>query len=300
MPMQPLSVRLLQSVGVLNNMGSSGSFKGSGGKDAGSLRDAIAEWLEDESSSAPSGEATPQDSPDSADSTNAPVTHLSPDAIMPAIRLWSSGSGGGGGGGGSSRASGSRKSSSEGDSGKGRGSGSVHRTVSSVAGPAGRASSLVQSLAAGNRQAIESAGLNFDELSRLNDPLEVGKRITDVAFDTQPDGTIEDYEARIIVAELVSWMMETPEQQQPTPSDVVKRTIELMIARATLTEVGDSIRAREKDQNRRRETENEIRLAARVNASKVNISSVGATPADISKAIEENVKQLVDIYGEKK
>lgn len=282
-------------------MGSSGSFKGSSGKDASSLRDAIAEWLGDDASTAPSGEGEPQDNPDNSGSNVTPTTHLSPDAITPAIRLWSRGPSGGGSGGGGSGASGSRKSSSDGaNKGKNRGSGSVHRTVSSVAGPAGRASSLAQSFAAGDRQAIESAGLNFDELRQLNDPLEVGKQITDVAFDTQPDGTIEDYEARIIIAELVSWMMETPEQQKPAPADVVKRTIELMIARATLTEVGDTIRKKEKDQNRRRETESEIRLAARVKASKVNLNKVGATSADIAKAIEDGVKQLTDIYGEKK
>lgn len=300
--MQPPNARLLQSEGLLNNMGSSGSFKGSGGKDAGSLRDAIAEWLGDESPTTPSGEVAPQDSPDNSGSNDAPAAHLSPDAITPAIRLWSpGGSGGGSGGGGGPRASDSRKSSSDRTSkGKSRGVGSVHRTVSSVAGPAGRASSLAQSFASGDRQAIESAGLNFDELRRLNDPLEVGKQITDIAFGTQPDGTIEDYEARIIIAELVSWIMKTPEQQKPTPADIVRRTIELMIARATLTEVGDTIRKKEKDQNRRRETESEIRLAARVNASKINLNNVGATSADIAKAIEENVKQLAEIYGEKK
>lgn len=297
--MQPLSARLLQS-GALSNMGSSGSFKGSGGKDAGSLRDAIAEWLGDDSSTAPFGEATPQDSPDSTDSTNAPATHLSPDAIMPAIRLWSSGSGGGsGGGGGSSRANGSRKSSSEGGSGKSRGSGSVHRTVSSVAGPAGRASSLAQSFAAGDRQAVEAAGLDFDKLRQLNDPLEVGKQITAVAFEAQPDGTIEDSEARLIIAELVSWIMEAPEKQKPEPADVARRSIELMIARATLTEVGDTIR-KEKDQGRRQEAESEIRLAAQVKASKVALDGVKASSADITKAIEDGVKQLAEIYGEKK
>ncbi len=279
-------------------MGSSGAFKGSGGKDAGSLRDAIAEWLGDESSATPSGEGAPQDSPDNSGSNDTPTTHLSPDAITPAIRLWSRGSGGGGSGGGSSGASGSRQSSSE-ASGKSRGSGSVHRTVSSVAGPAGRASSLAQSFAAGDRQAIESAGLNFDELRQLNDPLEVGKQITAVAFDAQPDGTIEDSEARLIIAELVSWIMEAPEKQKPEPVDVARRSIELMIARATLTEVGDTIR-KERDQGRRQEAEREIRRAAQVKASKVNLNSIKASSADITKAIEDGVKQLAEIYGEKK
>jgi len=130
-------------------------------------------------------------------------------------------------------------------------------------------------------------------------PLEVGKQITAVAFDTQPDGTIEDSEARLIIAELVSWIMEAPEKQKPEPADVVRRSIELMIARATLTEVGDTIR-KEKDQVRRQEAESEIRRAAQVKASKVNLNSVKASSADITKAIEDGVKQLAEIYGEKK
>ena len=279
-------------------MGSSGSFKGSSGKDAGSLRDAIAEWLGDEASTTPSAEGVPQDNPNSSDPSATPTPHLSPDVITPAIRLWSRGSNGGGGGGSPTTGGSSRKSSSETSSGKGRGSGGVHRTVSSVAGPAGRASSLAQSFATGDRQAIEAAGLDFDKLRQLNDPLEIGKQITAVAFDAQPDGTIEDSEARLIVAELVSWVMEAPEKQKPEPIDVVRRSIELMIARATLTEVGDTIR-KEKDQGRRKEAESEIRRAAKVKASKVSLNSIKASSTEITKAIEDGVRQLAEIYGEK-
>jgi len=90
-------------------------------------------------------------------------TNLRRGTLAPMLRLWNRGSGGGGGGGGASGSGGS------GGGGAGRSSGGPRGTVGRVAGPVGRASSIASAYAAGNRQAVEAAGLNYDELRALND-----------------------------------------------------------------------------------------------------------------------------------
>ncbi|MBT2498070.1 hypothetical protein J7E25_03075 [Agromyces sp. ISL-38] len=143
---------------------------------------------------------------------------------------------------------------------------------------------------------LEEAGLSYDQLRALDDPLEVGRKIAEVAFEGQPDGSIEDGEARLIVAQLASWIMDA-DGARPEPDQIVRYSIELMIARATLTEVSDTIR-KESDPVKRREAEAEVRRGAKVLAGKLNLDGVGASAADITRAIETSVQQLVDIHGE--
>lgn len=271
-------------------MGTSGSFGGSGGKEAVDLRDAIADWL---------GDATPSDmTPTNNSATNpastsdgSPSNPLSPSTIASVIRMWGGRPGGSGGGSG-----GSSRRGNTGGSGGGRSSGGVQRTVARVAGPAGRASSLARAYSTGNREVLEAAGLNYDDLRALNDPLEIGQRIAAVAFDANADSTLEDSESRLIVAELVSWILESPDDQQPEPDEIVRHSIELMIAQSALVEVGDTIR-KEKNQAKRQAAEQEIRRAAQVLASQVTLGVIGASSAEIATAIENSVAQLKEIYG---
>lgn len=275
-------------------MGTSGAFTGSGGKDAGDLRDAIAGWLGDDAGPDSPAPASPAADPASA-SGGSPSNPLSPSSIAPVIGMWKTGSRGSGGGGGGAGGGGSAGGGS-GGSGGGRSSGGVRRTVARVSGPAGRASSLARAYSTGNREALEAAGLNYDALRALNDPLEVGQRIAEVAFDTQADSTLEDSEARMIVAELISWILEAPNDQPPAPDAIVRHSIELMIAQSALLEVGDTIR-QEKNQTKRHDAEAEVRRAAHVLAGQVTLSGTGATSAEISTAIENGVAQLKEIYG---
>jgi hypothetical protein len=269
-------------------MGTSGAFKGSGGKDAGDLRDAIAGWLGDDAGADSANSSDP-----SADggSTNP----LSPSVISSVIGMWKSGSRGSGSGSASGGGGGAAGGGSAG-SGGGRSSGGVRRTVARVSGPAGRAGSLARAYSTGNREALESAGLNYDALRALDDPLEIGQRIAEVAFDTQADSTLEDSEARMIVAELVSWILEAPVDRPPAPDEIVRHSIELMIAQSALLEVGATIR-KEKNQAKRHETETEIRRGAQVLASQVTLGGTGATSGEITTAIENGVAQLKEIYG---
>lgn len=277
-------------------MGTSGAFKGSGGADAGNLRDSISSWLDDAPAAVGSQEpnqANPDvQSPGEQGNVHPAPAGLDPASLAPMIRLWrrgggGDGPGGGGGGGGGAGTKG------------GRSSGGPKRTVGRVAGPAGRASSIARAYAAGDRATLESSGLNYDELRALNDPLEVGKRIADAAFETQPDGSIEDSEARIIVSELVAWMMDVPEDSPRQPDEIVRHTIEQMIIQGTINEVGSTIR-RENDRAKRRAVEAEIRSAAAVMASQATLNASGASAAEISAAIESNVTLLSSFYEDRK
>ncbi|GAA3734839.1 hypothetical protein GCM10022239_08710 [Leifsonia bigeumensis] len=91
-------------------------------------------------------------------------------------------------------------------------------------------------------------------------------------------------------------MMDAPAESPRQPDEVVRHTIELMILKGTLNEVGSTIRA-EKDRSKRRAIEAEIASAARVVAGKVVLDGVGTTSAAIAQAIEQGVGQLAGIYG---
>lgn len=253
-------------------MGTSGVYKGGGGAAAAGLRDALSDWLD--SASAPSAPAA-----------GAPTIdgRLDPKRVGGALRLWSGPSGGGRSG----RAGGS------GSSGGGRSSGGAQRSAARVAGPAGSAATLSTAYLRGERAPLEAAGLDLDELRALDDPLEVRRRIVEAAFESEPDSTIADGEARLIVADLVTWTLETPRD----PAQIVRHTVELMIARSILTEVGDRIR-QEPRAALRRSAEDEIRLAAKAWAMRFDVAAVTLDGPSISAAVQTGVTDLLAIYGD--
>ncbi|WP_294982386.1 hypothetical protein [uncultured Microbacterium sp.] len=235
------------------------------------MRDALSDWLD--GASAPS-----------APGTGNGVSHLDPKAVGGALRLWSGPTGGGGA---------RRTGGSSGSSGRGRSSGGAQRSVARVAGPAGSAATLSTAYLRGERAPLAAAGLDLDELRALDDPLEVRRRIVDAAFQTEPDSTIADAEARLVVADLVTWTLQTPRD----PEQIVRHTVELMIARSILTEVGDTIR-QQPSAALRREAENEIRLAAKAWAMRFDVTAVALNGPSISAAVATGVADLLAIYGD--
>ena len=69
-----------------------------------------------------------------------------------------------------------------------------------VSRAAGRAGRLAIAYNTGNREALREAGLNYDELRALGDPVAVGIKIIEAAFESQADSTVADAEERDIVA----------------------------------------------------------------------------------------------------
>lgn len=268
-------------------MGTSGAFGGSGSKDAKDLRDSIADWLNDVPAAAP---AAPDGGVDAAP-PGQPVVAPNVD-LRPAIRIISGGGRGGdgpGGGAGGARGGGSGSG--------GRSGGGATRSSSRTSRAAGRAGALARAYAVGDRATLEQAGLNYSELQALGSVVAIGTRIVEVAFDSRSDSTIADDESRETIAKVVEWILESPPDQTPTPDDIVRRSIELMITDVTLTEVGHTIRA-EPSREQRAETEQEIRYAAQVYASQVTLNATGPTEQEIAAAIQGGIDQLGRIFGD--
>lgn len=272
-------------------MGTSGSFGGSGGTDAKDLRDSIAGWLD--------GDGGGFDGPDSGNDGdgNGAGTPLSAQSapgaggpridLAPAVRLLfrsrgrrSDGPGGGGGGGG----------------GGGRSSGGVTRSVSRISRTSGRAGSLALAYSAGNRAALERAGLNYDELRAL-DPVSVGLRIVEAAFESKADSTLADAEERHIAAEVVSWILEQPTGRAPSPEEVVRKTIESTIAETALTEIAASLYDKGASRTERQSVEQQIRDVAAEYAAQAHLSSTGASEREMVAAIETGIRDIGTIFG---
>lgn len=272
-------------------MGTSGSFKGSGGKDAAKLRQSIADWLADtETESQTTSTSPPSDGATDSLSTIVPPLQ-DPATLARVVGLWLRGGGDGPSGNGGSISTGRIA-----HQGTGRSSGGPQRTVGRVSGPAGRASSMVRAYTTADHQALKAAGLDYLELRALGDPLEVGRRIVSAAFDTQQDGSIEDSESRLIVSELVDWMLEAPSGNPREPAEAVRYLIELMMFYGLVHEVGSIIRT-ERDAVKRRALEVEMRSSAQVMARRVQLDGLATTSTAMSLAIENGVAQLTEIYG---
>lgn len=173
----------------------------------------------------------------------------------------------------------------------------MSRSVGRVSRAAGRAGRLALAYSSGDRNALRRAGLDYDELRALGDPVSIGIQIVEAAFETWADSTIDDSEARDIVAGVVDWILEQPEGQAPSPEDVVRKSIEVTIAEVTLTEIAARIHAEGATYEQRRAAEQMVRdLAAEV-ASQAILTPTGATEQEMSAAIENGLRDLGKIFG---
>ncbi|UOQ89476.1 hypothetical protein MUN74_00680 [Agromyces endophyticus] len=173
----------------------------------------------------------------------------------------------------------------------------MSRSVGSISRAAGRAGSLALAYSSGNRDALRDAGLSYDDLQALRDPVAVGLRIVEAAFDAQADSSIADAEERDIVATVVAWILEQPTGQAPSPEDVVRKTIETTIAETALTEVASTVYAKQASREKRRDLERQIREVAAEYAAQASLSPTGATAQELSQAIETGVRDIGVIFG---
>ncbi|WP_200834569.1 hypothetical protein [Amycolatopsis alkalitolerans] len=260
------------------------------------MRQSIVDWLDDAA-----GPDAPPTTPQK-DDQNIPADRPGdgqpadnrPDVdLRPALGLLLGGArrGGGadgpGGGTGGGRAPG----------GGGRSSGGASRSLGRVSRAAGRAGRLALGYAAGDRQALERVGLDYDQLRALNDPVEIGYKIVEAAFETRPNGTVEDSEEREIVAAVVEWVLQSPDGHAPSPEEVVRKAIETIIADTVLTEVGKTIRENGSTQADRRAAEERVRDTAEVYAQQVTLTATGASEREMADAIENGIRELGRIFG---
>ena len=170
------------------------------------------------------------------------------------------------------------------------------RSVGRISRTAGRAGSLALAYSAANRATLERAGLNYDELRAL-DPVAVGIRIVEAAFEAKADSTLANAEERDIAAEVVSWILEHPADRAPSPEEVVRKTIETTIAETALTEIAASLYEKGASRAERQSVEQQIRDVAAEYAAQANLSIMGASEQEMATAVETGIRDIGIIFG---
>lgn len=279
-------------------MGTSGAYGGAGGKAGRDVAAGADEWIDSVTGGDASGEGagvgTEVPTGDSADSA---VVELPAQLVSGALAQLrprvpiASGSGVGGVSGGAGRVRGS-----DGSSGGGRRSGGLQRSTTRAAGTAGRAGAAAYAYATGDRAGLAALGLDFDSLRALGDPIEVTRRIVEAACGPLANGTLEEHEERYVAASVAEWVLEEAEGgNPPTPEEIARHSIATVVAEVLATEINQALN--ERPEEVAAVAEAELYEAADVLASKVELSVSGATEAELSKAIEEGIDTLKQIYG---
>lgn len=251
-------------------MGTSSSYKGSSGKVPKTLRDGLDDWADSQSG----GSTQP--------------SHIPEDVVAQALRIpkFTRGSGGGGGGGTGGAAS---------EGGGGRKQSAPQRMATSYSGTASRAASLANAFRTGDRQELEKAGLDFDELSGLPSRAELVRAIVDVVCDAQSESTIPNEEQRAIAGKLVDWMLDNDQNQAVPDAEATARyAIGLIASEIFLTEAGPSLRGR--NGMTRDQLISEVNETAQALAGRAKLSVGGMDAPSISKAIEQGIRNLRTIY----
>ncbi|MEU5908424.1 hypothetical protein ABZ780_29120 [Micromonospora sp. NPDC047467] len=252
-------------------MGTKGSYTGGGGKAGKDLRDAVSKWADIAA----------------AAGNNQPRPALPPAALRPALRLFRSGADGPGGGG---RASGA---------GGGGGGGGAQRSVAASARAASRAAAAAYGLRTGDAQALADLGLDYNALRANQDPLQVTKAIVDAACGPLADGTIEDHEQRLVAAEIAGWILDAHSGgSPPTPDEIVRETIALIIFEAACTETAARLQQGDPSATAILAAEDEMRATARVLAGNAELSATGATEQELNTAIAKGIESLRVIWGD--
>lgn len=273
-------------------MGTSGAYKGSGGKAGKAIRREIKRILDNPPPPKPPRDTPkkrPPDQPLPPDSPPPPIepVRLDPAALLPIISLIRprhSGGGGGGGPGGGGGGGGRRESM--------RSGGGPRRSAAASASSAGRAAAGAYAYRTGDAVTLERLGLNYDELRALDDDFEVLRRIVDMACGTS-DGTIEQHEQGLVAADVAEMVLSEPGSAPPAPEDIVRHAIASIIAQAVLSEAGQLING----SDRAAMAETEVRDAAEALAGRATLSATGATESEIATAIEKGIEALRSIYG---
>ncbi len=256
-------------------MGTSGSYSGSGGRAGRGLRRAIRHWLQGHSAS-----TSQDDSPVVQSRHQLPIR-----TVSRAIGLFRSSepSGLGGGGAGVGTLSGGRV-------------GGAQRTAARSAHTAGRAAAAAYAYRTGNREELSELGLDYDKMRSLDDPLELSRMIVEAACGPRSESTIDHEEQRWVAAELAEWVLEGQETGGlPQSEEIARKAIALIVFEAIASEVGELINGGERSDWA--DLDREIRDAADVLSQQAELSVDGVTNAEFSRAIEQGIETLRDIYG---
>jgi len=260
-------------------VGTVGAYSGSGGQAGRDLREGVEDWLNELPTSPPPGDSPEQD----GDGPGQDGPRLNPDTLLNVLPLMRPGSTGGGssdgpgGGGGGS-----------GSSGGGRSGGGASRSVGGSARTAGRAAAAARAFRAADVDALAQFGLDYAALATLDDPIEVVRQIVEAACGARADSTIEDHEQRLVAAEVAEWVIGEEGDSPPPPEEIVRHTIAIIIADATLVETADEASHHANGDL----LESEVREAAEALAERVPLSMDGTTEDEFAAAIESGIETL--------
>lgn len=276
-------------------MGTSGSYSGSGSKAGKNLRRELNDWL-DQLPPNPPDQPPPDDrDPERPPSDTPPPNPLPPAVLQSVLSMLrpriSSGSGADGPGGGGGLGRGGAGAGAP----TGRTGGGARRSAAGAAGSAGRAGAAAYAYQTGDAAELERLGLRYDELRSLGDPLEVMQRIV-VAACGPNESTIEDIDQRYVAAEVAEWVFEQGPTAVPTPEEIVRKTISLMIFETFLSESG-SLRDGERPSWASELAENELRDAAEALSQRATLSVDGVSADEFAAAIEGGIEMLRQIVG---
>ena len=276
-------------------MGTSGAYTGAGGKAGKEIGEGLSDWLDSLSGGADDGDDRPS-SAGTEEEGKKPFTQLPPKVVsglMGLLRPRSSSGGsadGPGVGGGGIATSGG---SAPGGSGRTRtGSGRSPQRLASVGG---RAAAAAYAYARGDESGLRSLGLDYRELRALNDPLEVTRRIVHAVCGQQADSRLEEAEERYVAASVADWVLEQSEEELPDLDDIARYAIATIVTEVLSSELGEALRDRPDEVAD--VAEDELRAAATVLAMQTEFSVSGPTEDEWTRAIEEGIEKLREIYG---
>ncbi len=277
-------------------MGTSASYSGSGSKPAKDLRQSIAEWLDSQQDTPQTGDPNQPSKPDSTPSSVLPSSILLPSVSLLSPHSTGGRSRGGGGGGGSSSGSGGGSGS-----GKSRSGGGAQRSVRKSATSAGRAAAAAYAFSKGDQATLEKLGLSYDDLQRIDNPLDLVNKIVDAACGAQDDSTIESHEQRIVAAEVADWVLTQSENgNQPSAQDIVRKSIAYVISEVIASETGEMLRQGKWSSEVAAKFDQEFRESADVLADQAQLSFDGVTDDEFARAIENGVETLRSIIKDDK
>lgn len=273
-------------------MGTSGSYKGGGGKPGRNLRQGISDWLDSlPDTQSPPALEQPSDRP--PDEQQPDLPKIPPEVLLNIIPMFRPRPGGisdgpsGVSGGDRGDVSGATRGSSR---------GGARRSVVKSASTAGRAAAASYAFRTGNREILRDLGLDYDDLTG-KDPIYITQKIVEAACGPFANSTIEDDERRHVAAEVAQWVLEENEGgAPPEPEEIVRETIALIIFEAIATETAAHIREHGRQTWVNHESERQIREAAKAYAQRINLSATGLSAEEFAHAIEEGIEMLRNIW----
>ena len=269
-------------------MGTSGAYTGAGGKAGKEISEGLGDWFDSFPGGSDGGDDRPNS--DGTEGAEKPVTQLPPKVVSGLMGLLRPRSTSGAGGGGIATGGGS----ASGESSRTRaGSGRSSQRLASVSG---RAAAGAYAYARGDAAGLRSLGLDYGELRALDDPLEVTRRIVDAVCGQQADGTLEEAEERYVAASVADWVLEQSEGGElPDVDDVARYAIATIVTEVLSSELGAALR--DQPDQVADVAEDELRDAATVLARQAELSTSGPTADELTRAIEEGIEKLREIYG---